>query len=233
MYWLIVLTFLSFKSYADLVMDQGYIAPFRYENYPLSSFVTDYSKVMDVNVSYSSGIIFKKAVINLKINKKMNKNEFKNLFFNTLDSQGYTALEDGNIIWLENTRDVRHLPLDVYSGVNYPKNSSYITYLHKLKYPISREVVNNLRPFVSKYARIIEPTDGRTIIFNEKGENISRLLDMVQLLDTDKVYQHVLNFTPTPDNDADNPLRSKVIELEIDKKILEEKYMNLKEEQKS
>ncbi len=233
MKWLMVLSFLSFNAYADLVMDQEDIAPFTYAKYPLSSFIKDYTKVMGVSVSYSSGVVFEKDIINLNINKKMNKNDFKKLFYNTLDSYGISTLEDGNILWLENTRDIRYLPMNVYSGDNYPKNASYITFIHKLKYPISREVSNNLRAFISRYARIIESSDGRTLIFNEKGDNISRLLEMVRLMDTEKAYKHVLNFKPKSDDDAENPLRSKVIDLEIDKKILENKYMTLKEEQES
>lgn len=230
---LIVLSLLSFSAHADLRMDQDDIAPFTYTNYPLNGFIKDYSKVMGVNVSYASDLVREKDVVNLKLNVKMKKEDFKRLFYSMLDTFEISTLEDGSVVWLDKTRDMRFLPLNVYTDNTYPKNASYITFIHKLKYPISRDVANNLRPFLSRYARVIDASDARTIILNEKGDNISRLLEIIRFVDTEQAYQHVLNFKPEVDPDADNPLKGKIIELEADKKILEKKYMDLKEEQKS
>jgi len=230
---LIFFLLLSLSAFAGLRVENNEIQPFSYTNYPLKSFVKDYAEMMDLNVTYVAGVLRDKDTVNLKLNAKVKKEEFKNIFYNVIDNFGVTGIEDHGVLWLNEARDIRFLISHVYIDESYPKNASFSTVIHKLKYPVSSEIARNLRPFMSRYGRVIDFFDGRTILLHDKGDNVSRLLETVKYMDTEKAYQSVLNYIPKPDPDADNPLKEKILDLETEKKILEKKYMELKEEHQS
>jgi general secretion pathway protein D len=214
---------------AGIKVVNGEIQPFTNTKYPIKEFVKDYAEMMNLNVTYTSSLLRDKDTLHIQLNTKTTTEEFKKLFYESISSQGYTPIEDNNILFLVNTRDVRYLPSKVYTDRSFPADASYSTIVYQLKYPLSSEIARNMRPFMSRYGRVIDLSDARTIIIHDRGDNTARLLDTIANLDSEAAYKSILEYKPKTDEDEGNPLKEKVLDLELDRKLLEKKIIELKE----
>lgn len=209
----------------ELRMENGEILPITNPHYPLKEFVKDYARMMKINVTYPSNLMRDKDSLHIEFNTKTTPEEFKKVFYEMLSNLGYTAIEDNKILWLHNSRDIRYLASNVYVDQSFPKDARYSTVLYKLKYPISSDVSRNLRPILTRFGRVIDLSDARTIILNDQGSNIDRLIKTIKIMDVEGAYNAMISFKAKPDENENNPLREKVLELEMEKKLLEEKLM--------
>lgn len=224
----LILLLLSTHVYAGLKVLNGEVQPFTNTKYPIKEFIKDYAELTKLNVTYPANMIKDKETVHIQLATKSTVDEFKVLFYESLASLGYTPMEDQSLLWIYNTRDVRYAASPVRTDQNFPKDASYSTVIYKLKYPLSSEVCRNIRPFISRYGRVIDLSDAKTILFHDRGDNTARLLKTIESMDTDTAYKSILSFKPKKDEDEGNPLKEKIVELELDKKILEKKYMDLK-----
>jgi general secretion pathway protein D len=224
----LLLLILSTQVHAGLKMVAGEILPFTNTKYPIKEFIKDYAELTKLNVTYPSSMIKDKETVHIQLATRSTVDEFKVIFYEALDTLGYTPKEDGNLLWINNARDIRYLASSVYTDQSFPTDARYSTVIYKLKYPLSSEICRNMRPFMSRWGRVIDMSDARTILFHDRGDNTARLIKTIENLDTEAAYKSVLNFKPKKDEDAENPLKAKVVELELEKKLIEKKYLELK-----
>lgn len=226
--WILLITL---PAYAGIQVEGNNILPYSVTDYPLEKFVTEYASVMNKNITYVDGTIRPKDTLSLKVNQKVSKEDFQKIFYNVLVNLGFSTLEFGGAIWIIQGRDVRYRISDVYTEENFPNDSRMYLYMLKLKYPVSSQLSRNTRPYLSRYGRVIDFSDGRNVLIHDTGENIRRILKTVKQLDTEEAYKRMLSYVPKPDPNQGNPLQEKVLELELDKKLLEKKLVELKEGQ--
>lgn len=225
MKFLLVLLLCSQAFASELKMENGEILPLSNTKYPLKQFIKDYARLMKINVTYPSDMLREKDALHIEFNTKTSPDELKKVFYEMLANLGYTTIEEKKVLWLHDSRDIRYLASEVYSDQSFPRDARYSTVLYKLKYPLSTEVSRNLRPIMTRFGRIIDLSDARTIILNDQGDNIERLIKTIQIMDTEGAYNAMLTYKAKPDENADNPLQEKVLELELQKKLLEEKLL--------
>jgi type II secretory pathway component GspD/PulD (secretin) len=222
----LLLFLLCFKAQAALKVAGDEVLPLVNRKYPLKEFIRDYADLMKLNVTYPSNLIPERVTIHLELNTKTTKEEFKKVFYELLSNSGYLPIEDGGILWLSYGRDIRYIPTSVFTDEKFPTNASFSTVVYQLKYPLSAEVARNLRPFMSRYGRVIDLSDSKTLIINDRGDNIARLIATMQNMDTEAAYKSVLDYKPKVEEEKDqDPLREKIVELELEKKILEKKLL--------
>lgn len=224
----LLLFFLCAQALAAMKMENGEVQPFINAKYPLKEFIRDYAQMMKINVTYPSDMIKDKEMLHIELNSKATRDEFKKVFYELLANAGFTPIEDNRVLWINETRDIRYLPTKVYDDPSFPKDASYSTVIYRLKYPLSSEICRNMRPFLSRYGRVIDLSDARTLILNDRGDNLERLITTIKSLDIEVAYQNLINFKPEIKEDDENPLKEKVLELELDKKLLEKKYLDIK-----
>lgn len=224
-----ILFYLSANAHAFNIVN-GEVQPISRRNYPLKDFIRDYAKLMKLNITYPSNLIKDKETVHIEFNSKVSIPEFKNVFYEAISNLGYSPLEENNVLWLVPAREMRYMYSSVYTDQNFPRNASFSTVLYKLKYPLSSEVARNLRPFVSRYGRVIDLSDARTLIFHDQGDIIERLIATIKSMDNEAAYHALINQAPEVDKDKNNPLKEKVLELEMEKKMLETMYLKLKDE---
>jgi general secretion pathway protein D len=227
----LLLLVLSTQVHAGLRIMNGEVLPFTNAKYPIKEFIKDYAELTKLNVTYASNLIKDKETVHIQLATKTTIAEFKVLFYESLANLGYTPREDHNLLWINNTREVRYLASPVYTDQSFPKDASYSTVIYKLKYPLSSEICRNMRPFLSRYGRVIDVSDARTILFHDRGDNTTRLLKTIENLDTEAAYKSILAYKPKKNENDENPLKEKVVELELEKKLIEKKYLELKGEQ--
>lgn len=224
--WVIGLM-LTFEVNAGLKLVDNTIMPFENKAYLVKDMIQDYADLMGLSVSYKKSVINEKAVVHLLLNSKTSKEDYKKIFYVLLDSHNYTPVEENGFLWITDTRDSRYLATKVYMDRTFPKDVSYKTIIYTLKYPVANNVARNLRPYLSRYGRTINFSDGKTMMFLEKGDNAERVLQLAEEMDTEVAYKNILAEKPKP-KEEDLSLKEKIVELEVDKKILEKKMMDLK-----
>jgi type II secretory pathway component GspD/PulD (secretin) len=229
--WLLAFVICA-NTNAALKIENGEVLPFAHDRYPLKELIKDYAEMMNLNATYPSSLINEKNTVHFQLNSKTSKDEFRVIFNELLDSLGFTTVIDDEVLWIRSSRESRYFPSPVYADNNFPKDASYSLVVHRLKYPLSSEVSRNLRPLMSRYGRVIDFSDARTIVIHEKGDNVERLVKSIEVMDTEAAYKKVLAFIPKKDEFEGNPLQEKVLDLELQNKLLEKKYLELKEEKK-
>lgn len=222
---------ISTNVFAGINIANDKIQPFKLKDYPMKDLVKDYAELMNLTVSFPKSLFRENEKVNLDINSQMTKEEFQQIVFNLLNNRGYTPIEQNNITWIYNTRDIRYLSVPIAFNLDFPSDSRYRSLVYRLKFPISSMVARNLRPYMSRYGRVIDFSDARTLIINDASDNLKRLAKTIDYMDTENTYNNFVNDVPKKKEDDFNPDNVKIVELETEKKILEKKYQELKEKE--
>lgn len=227
----LLLMLLAVNAHAALKVQDGVILPFKLTEYPMKSLVKDYAELMNLTVTLPKTLIRDQEKVNLEINSKMTKEEFQQIVFNLLQNRGFTPIEQNSITWIYNARDIRYLSVPISMDLNFPADARFRSLVYRLKYPISAMVARNLRPYMSRYGRVIDFSDARTLIINDVSDNLKRLAKTIDYMDTESTYNNFVNDVPKKLKDEFDPTHEKIVELETEKKILEKKYQELKEKE--
>lgn len=104
-------------------------------------------------------------------------------YLQALSINGYSLVKSGAFYTIVNNRDIRYSPTTMYTGSYTPNTENYVMQIIPLKYVNSREVSNSFRPFMSRYGRIIEIRQTNTVIVQETGTHINRLMKLIKFID--------------------------------------------------
>lgn len=222
------LAFILMASYAhgSIPTSGDLVLPFQRVNFPLVDLIKEYAEALKLNVSFEDSFNNEKRLVSIRINTKAPVEEFSSLIKSILDSYGYTILQEEGLSWIMSSRDIRYVPTPFFKEKLPPNNVSYATTFFYLKFPVAREVSRNIRPFLSRYGRVLDFGDGRTILLVDKGETTNKLKDVIAFMDDEKLYKKILESSPSLQDEAKEAINSKIIDLEIRNKILEKKIMD-------
>lgn len=222
---IIFILLLCTSAFAGFNRQGDEIQPFKDPNYPLSSLIEDYASLTGTSVSYADDLFRKDETVHVNFNSSQSPKEFEKFFYSSLDMAGFTAISENGVLWIYNSRDIRYLPVEVYTDDSYPVDKTYSTVIIKLKNPLSSKISRNLRPIMSRYGRVIDFSDGYTLLINDLGTNIDRLKKTIASMDTEKAWKTLLEAEPKQ-KEPENPLREKVLDLQIENDILKKKCVN-------
>ena len=104
-------------------------------------------------------------------------------YLTALNLNGYTLVKSGSFYNIVNSRDIRYTPTKMYTGNYTPDTENYVMRIIPLKNINSTEVTRSFRPFMSRYGRIIEIQQTNTIIIQDTGTNINRLVKLIKFID--------------------------------------------------
>lgn len=222
-----VLVFFLMVSYAhgSIPTDGDSVLPFQRVNVPLVDLIKEYAEALNKNITFDDSFKKQKTLVSVHINQKTPSLEFSSLIKSILDSYGYTILEEEGFNWIMSSRDIRYTPTPFYKGKLPPNDESYAGTFFYLKFPVAREVARNLRPFVSRYGRVLDLPGGKTLLLVDKGETTHKLKDVVDFMDNEKLYKSILERAPSALEEAQENVNSKIVDLEIRNKILEKKVI--------
>lgn len=123
----------------------------------------------------------------LSKNFKITKENVGDLISENLFINGFTRIKSKPDQWtIVSARDVRYTATGflMYGKDQIPDNYDYQTVHIKLKNPyLAPELSRNFRPFMSRYGRVIDIKETGTLIINDTGKNIHRLLKLVETTD--------------------------------------------------
>ncbi|MBK26903.1 MAG: type II secretion system protein GspD [Halobacteriovorax sp.] len=104
-------------------------------------------------------------------------------YLTALNLNGYTLVKSGSFYKIVNARDIRYTPTKIYTGNYTPDTENYVMRILPLKNIDSTEVTRSFRPFMSRYGRIIDIKQTNTIIVQDTGSNINRLVRLIKFID--------------------------------------------------
>lgn len=104
-------------------------------------------------------------------------------YLTALNLNGYTLVKSGTFYKIIPSRDVRYSTTKFYTGNYTPETENYVMRILPLKNINSTEVTRSFRPFMSRYGRILEIKQTNTIIIQETGSNVNRLVRLIKFID--------------------------------------------------
>lgn len=115
------------------------------------------------------------------------------LYSQILNENGYTRilLEDKKTYRIINSRDVRYNPVPQVDSTYdsepvLPNNSDYHMMAYQLRNPvISSVVTRSLRPFMSRYGRIIDNKLNGTLLVQDTALNLKRMYGLIKKMDNE------------------------------------------------
>lgn len=114
--------------------------------------------------------------------KPLNEQELYDLFLSVLETQGFTAIEVGDVVRVIPRKDARTSAVPV---VNQPDfgSDAYITQVIQLYNVSASKVLPVLRPLAPQHAHLAAYEPSNAIIISDTVANISRLQDIIQRID--------------------------------------------------
>lgn len=136
-----------------------------------------------------------------------------------LNMNGLTMVKSGAFYKIVQARDIRYIPTKIYTGNYVPETENYLMKIIALKNIDSTEVSRSFRPFMSRYGRIIEIKQTNTIIIQDTGSNINRLMSLIKFIDVPG-HEETLQIIPVKNTSASEiaKLLDKILKEDTSKK---------------
>ncbi len=112
----------------------------------------------------------------------LTKKELYDLFLSVLETQGFTAIEVGDIVRVIPRKDARTSAVPVVNEPNFGTDA-YITQVIQLYNVSASKVLPVLRPLAPQHAHLAAYEPSNAIIISDTVANISRLSDIIQRID--------------------------------------------------
>lgn len=108
--------------------------------------------------------------------------EVYELFLASLDVNGFTAVESGNIVRIVANRDARQMAIPTETNVS-GKDDLYITQVIPLKYTSAAKILAAIRPLSPQYAHMTVYEPSNAIILTDTRANATRMSELIKQLD--------------------------------------------------
>jgi general secretion pathway protein D len=145
-----------------------------------------------------------KGFVETTSNLEINADNADTFLTEILHLNGYSRVQTDNkdVYLIINSRDIRYYPhfsyvADKSSTPNFLKNWDYAQLVYKFKNHLqgqSREAANSLRPFMSRYGRIVELVGSGEVIIHELNITLPILLDIIKHADRELSKEEMKKF---------------------------------------
>jgi general secretion pathway protein D len=175
----------SSLAVAKITIKDGKVQPINFKNYPLDQFIEDYA-VGFKKTLLMSGFDKKGTQVNFNLKDSVSLDSFEKMFITVIASHGLSLVEDKSFARIISTRDVRYTPTEFYTSDSFPKDNRQVLVYHEMKNPLANSITRNMRPFMSRYGRIINFNDGHSVIISDRGAQVGNILEFINTLDNKK-----------------------------------------------
>lgn len=184
----ILIILLSFNiANATLIKNVGDKYSITKREYSTNELALSYAKIQDKNLIYESNK--SKKMISIGANL-MTKEELDLFVSRALHQNGFSLLDNSieSVTVLVSSRDLRYKAMKSYTNIeDVPKDYHFYQFTFATKYLEASEMSRNMRPFLSRYGRIVDEKYGKTLSISDTGINIHRIYELIKIMDTPKV----------------------------------------------
>lgn len=122
--------------------------------------------------------------------KPVNREELYQLFLSMMDVQGFTAVENGDVVRIVPNRDARSLPIPTEMNLETEaQDDTYVTQVIKLDNISASKVLPTLRPLVPQHGHLSAYDPSNAVIVTDTRANIGRLQKIIAELDQSSVVE--------------------------------------------
>ncbi len=229
---ILILLLLPVLSYSKIKIVNGMVQPMKYENVSIESFLADYAQALDITL-LSGKLSTKNKKVNFSISKELPLKSFKEMFLTILSSKGYAVVKDKSFSRVISSRDIRYGGGEFYTSSDFPRDDRYVMVFHELRNPLAHSIARNMRPFMSRYGRIINFNDGHSIVIHDRGDQIDKILGIMSKLDNKKSIQTLAKLGVKKKKKRYSLDSKSLDELKVEKLKLEEEILKRKIEKRS
>lgn len=116
------------------------------------------------------------------------KDEIYDVFLAVLQTNGFTAIDDGNgITRITATADAKMLDSPVEgipgSGLNNGPRGEVVTRVIEIENTAANELVAILRPFVARYGHLSVIQNTNSLVIHDHRDNVERLVEIIEAID--------------------------------------------------
>lgn len=179
------------------------ITDFNYVNATLEEITNDMQKLTGINliIAGQGSSIAGKGKITLTTSTPITVGDAWRAYLTVLSNNGFTLVKSGAFYKIVNNRDIRYTPTKVYTGNYTPDTDNYAMRILPLKNIDAKEVVRSFRPFMSRYGRIMPLEQTNTILIQDTGSNINRLVRLIKFTDVPG-FEESLQIIPVENTSA-------------------------------
>ena len=156
------------------------VTNFEFKNTPLSELTEQMQKLTGLNLILDKEL---KGRVTIHSPKAITVGEAWKAYLSALNMNGYALVKTGAFYKIVSTRDIRYTPTKIYTGEYTPNTENYAMRILPLKNINSTELTRSFRPFMGRYGRIIDIKQTNTVIIQDTGENINRLVRLTKFVD--------------------------------------------------
>jgi type II secretory pathway component GspD/PulD (secretin) len=157
------------------------------QNFKVSQLLADYAALMSYNLSVTSE--FQDENFTVQGLPVVKKEQMENYVSILLSQSGNAVIRmpESQFMQVISARDIRFTAVPIYKTLDeIPKNDNQAQFSYSLKYIDGAEVARNMRPFLSRYGRIIDIKHANAINISDSGNNLRKLANIIISLDTEE-----------------------------------------------
>ncbi len=124
-----------------------------------------------------------KGVVSISAASPITVGDAWKAYLTALNMNGYSLVKSGAFYKIVQTRAIRYTPTKIYTGNYSPNTDNYVMRVIPLKNISSSEIARSFRTFSTRYGRIVDIKETNTVIAQDTGENINRLVRLIKFVD--------------------------------------------------
>ncbi|MBF0364488.1 MAG: type II secretion system secretin GspD, partial [Oligoflexia bacterium] len=156
------------------------VTSFDFPNVDILDLTKHMQKLTGINLIYEKEI---KGKISIVAPTPITVGDAWKAYLTALNIHGFSLVKSGAFYKIVQTRNIRNTPPKIYMGSYTPNTENYVMRIMALKNVGSAEIARNFRQFMSQFGRIIEIRQTNTVILQDTGANINRLVRLIKFLD--------------------------------------------------
>ncbi|EQC47790.1 type II secretion system protein D [Bacteriovorax sp. BSW11_IV] len=156
------------------------ITTFEFDDTSLEDLTKHMQKLTGINLIMDKDL---KGKVSISAPQPITVGDAWKAYLTALNMKGYTLVKSGAFYKIVQTREIRYTPTNIYTGEYTPDTENFAMKIIPIKNISASEVSRSFRPFMSRYGRIIEIKQTNTIIIQDSGTNINRLVRLIRFID--------------------------------------------------
>ena len=156
------------------------VTNFDFKDISLKELTEQMQKLTGINLILDKEL---KGTVTISAPKAITVGEAWKAYLAALNMNGYSLNKTGAFYKIVQVRDIRYTPTKIYTGNYTPSTANYMMRILHLKHVSAAEVSRSFRNFMSRSGRIMDIRQTNTIIIQDTGDNINRLVRLLRHVD--------------------------------------------------
>jgi len=184
----------SISSYNPLKADSSGDVMLNFDNADLIEVIRTFSEILDFNYTLETDVSGK---VTIHTSKGIAKKDVFPVFYQILETNGLTAVKDGDFYRITTFKDTSRLPLRFRSnkdGKEIPPEERMAVQIIPLKHVSAEEMSKVLEPFITEHGTLITHEASNMLLLIEKNSVIQKANYLVDMFDTDNLANSAHRF---------------------------------------